>query len=88
MTDAYAAGLVDGEGTIYVDKNLSVRLEIQMAERALPTLEAMRQSYGGKVKLCRPATEKWAASWRWTMFSEEAGEALWSLLPHLQIKRP
>lgn len=87
MTDAYAAGLVDGEGTIYIDKNLAVRLEVQMAEKALQVLERLRDEYGGTVKLCRPETEKWAASYRWTQFSHEAETTLRRLLPHLRIKK-
>jgi hypothetical protein len=88
MIDAYAAGLIDGEGTVYIDRNLSVRLEVQMTQPAIQTLRWLQRNYGGIVKKCRPETERWAASYRWTQFSDEAIATLRCVLPWLQIKRP
>src|SRR5690349_2155451 len=67
--DAYAAGLIDGEGCIYLQdsarksegqRSFSVVVEVGMTVKALPVLEALQRAYGGRIYSTRPATEKWA----------------------------
>ena len=87
MNDAYAAGLVDGEGCIHIDKTLTPRLEIGMAETALDVLKAFRREYGGTIHLGRAETEKWAASYHYTITGGNLAPVLLRLLPHLFLKR-
>jgi hypothetical protein len=93
MIDAYAAGLVDGEGCIYVQDSVrkgsgrraySATVEIGMAEKAKSLLTAMQ---GGTVKSSRPASDRWAASYAWTVSGTDAERCLERLLPYLVLKK-
>src|SRR5262245_28123998 len=89
--DAYAAGLLDGEGCLRITKRErwhSVWIEMSMAKKGLPLLNWMKNRYGGKVSLQRKATEKWAEAWRWRLFGKNAMEALKKLKPLLRLKQP
>lgn len=89
--DAYAAGLIDGEGCIYLQKNrqgksFTICVEIGMAAKALHLLRSMQVQYGGSIVLTRPATERWQAAWALTIFSTQAVKMLKALLPYLRLK--
>jgi hypothetical protein len=94
--DAYAAGLVDGEGCVYVtnaarkgvgQKSYSITVEIGMSVKALGLLRMMKREYGGTIKLSRPATEKWSEAHAWTVVGERAESCLLRLLPYLILKQ-
>jgi hypothetical protein len=96
MIDAYAAGLVDGEGCIYVQDSVrkgsgrraySATVEIGMAEKAKSLLTAMQRVHGGTVKSSRPASDRWAASYAWTVSGTDAERCLERLLPYLVLKK-
>lgn len=87
--DAYAAGLIDGEGSLTITQRkryYTARIEIGMTERALPVLHSMQTSYGGKVSQLRDATEKWEAAWRWRVFGKEAVALARRVYPLLRLK--
>jgi hypothetical protein len=91
MTPAYAAGLFDGEGCVYVNVNKRSRhyaptASIGMSDRALPVLTAMAEAHGGKVRRFRPATKKWAAAYVWRVDGRTAANFLRLVLPHLEVK--
>lgn len=89
--DAYAAGLIDGEGSLGIQKShdwYSARVEIGMTEPALAVLRSMQSRYGGTVSKSREATPKWAAAWRWRMFGREATEFVRQIRPLLRLKGP
>lgn len=100
LSDAYVAGLIDGEGCIYLSpsgresrnramrKGFSVSLEIGMTLAAKPVLTALHHQYGGYLGMAREATEKWSESWHWKLQGEPAATLLQALLPHLVIKKP
>ena len=94
--DAYAAGLVDGEGCIYVtnaarkgvgSRSYSAAVEIGMSVKAISLLRMIKREYGGTIKLSRPATDKWAEAHAWTIVGERAEACLLRLLPHLVLKQ-
>jgi hypothetical protein len=87
LIDVYAAGLLDGEGCIYVDPKLTARIDVGMTERAKPTLEWLARTYGGRVRPFREETERWQAAWTWTVIGTKATAVCEQLLPHLQIKQ-
>jgi hypothetical protein len=96
MIDAYAAGLVDGEGCIYIQDSTrkgagrraySATVEIGMAEKAKSLLTAMQRVYGGTVKPSRPASDRWAASHAWVASGTDAERCLERLLSHLVLKK-
>ena len=85
--DAYAAGLIDGEGCIQVTKKGHARLEMGMGVAALEVLHEMAEEYGGSVRLTRPATEKWQAAHAWSVHGTQAAEALARVYPFLRLKQ-
>lgn len=86
LSDAYAAGLVDGEGCVSIDQDGTIRVEIGMTEKALPTLLELRETYGGTVRLFRPATEWWQAAYQWITQNADAARVLERVRPWLTLK--
>jgi hypothetical protein len=87
-TDAYAAGLIDGEGCISITKRaLTVHVDVGMTKPGLPLLIEMAERYGGNVRPFRAATARWAEAHTWTIVGEGAVAMLRLLLPSLRIKR-
>lgn len=93
--DAYVAGLVDGEGCIYVMDSSRYGsgsishypvVEVGMTQKALTVLRLLHRTYGGSLYEMREATEKWDAAWTWKVQGPKAAEALAGWLPHLTIK--
>ena len=91
--DVYAAGLIDGEGCIYVQdtarkgqKVYSPVVEIGMSEKALPVLKVMQHHYQGSISQHREATERWSAAYHWRVNGAKAAECLRRLQPHLILK--
>jgi hypothetical protein len=90
-TDAYAAGLIDGEGCIYISRersSYSLRVDTGMSAKALPLMEDLRNEYGGSVVKAREEMGKWAAAYKWAISGEAAASMLQRLLPALRLKRP
>lgn len=94
--DAYAAGLVDGEGCVYVtssarkggnQRSYSAIVEIGMSVKALGLLRIMKREYGGSIKLARPATERWSEAHAWVVTGVKAEAMLIRILPHLLLKK-
>lgn len=59
---AWAAGLFDGEGYIYVTDKV-VKVTIEMTD--LDLLERMQQYFGGSVYQQKQRQAHWKTSWRW-----------------------
>ena len=98
LTAAYAAGLIDGEGCLYVQCQktkkgrpikpiYSIRLDIGMAVKALPLLEKLKVQYGGSLRLKRKAIEKQAAIYYWTLSGKTLKVLLDEVAPYLIIKQ-
>ena len=87
--DAYAAGLIDGEGCLTITcsgRYYTARVEVGMTERALPVIQSMRKRYGGKVTKMREASPKWEAAWRWRVIGAESVAFVRLIKPLLRLK--
>lgn len=84
-TDAYVAGLIDGEGSIYIDRQyLTPKLEIGMT-KAEGLLAELAERYGGKVRR-QKRHEARADLFRWTVLGEALEPMLCRVGPHLRLK--
>lgn len=93
IQDAYAAGLVDGEGCLHLTtsgRNRSAwtaKVTINMAVGAKPVLEAMRETYGGGLCLNRQRTETHQEVWLWSLTAKDELTAfLTAVRPYLMVK--
>ncbi len=90
LTDAYVAGLIDGEGCISIAKgtrgHYSVRVEVGMTIKASALLEMLQAEYGGAIDSHRAATDRWEAALRWRILGSKAGPFLERMLPQLLLK--
>ena len=85
---AWAIGLFEGEGCIYLRKNKQqVHLFVRMTD--LDVLEKLQKLWGGTVKACTPAKDpKHKKSWRWALYRRaEVKNILLQILPHLSARR-
>lgn len=90
LTAAYVAGLIDGEGCLWIQnkKNrwYTPRCDIGMAEKGLPVLRLLKQQYGGALGSHRKKTDKWEAAWRWAIGGEKCRLMLLEVAPFLVLK--
>lgn len=91
MNDAYAAGILDGEGCLTVGTNKKVmtfdaRVHCGMTKKAIFVLESLQKEYGGRLRMHRAATERWEEAWMWTLCGKEAVAALERISPQMQLK--
>lgn len=89
MTDAYAAGLVDGEGCIGIapsGKAYTARVDVGMTKKASALLYDLQTEYGGTVRFARAATKEWEEALTWTLCGQAAANFLDRILPHLRLK--
>ena len=92
VTDAYVAGIIDGEGCITIESrsnstSYAIRVDVGMTDRALTLLQALKKQYGGSVSRHRKKSEKWDAASRWTVCGVQAADFLTKVMEHLQLKR-
>lgn len=90
MTAAYVAGLIDGEGCLYIvrrKKWFYPRLDLAMADKALPLLQKLHHQFGGSLNLHRKATERWDGAHRWALMGQPLRELLTNCLPFFQVKK-
>ena len=91
LTDAYAAGLFDGEGCVYIatkgNRWFYPRTDVGMTTKGKALLDMMCQKYGGKVRKFREATDKWEAAWTWNLLNRDTEPFLRAIQPHLVIKQ-
>lgn len=91
---AYAAGLMDGEGTIRIQHSTSkygvrygIMGDVGMSAKGLPALTFMQERYGGNITKRRNPTTKWAAAYSWRIFGAEAEAFLRNIQPYLILKQ-
>lgn len=84
-TDAYVAGLIDGEGCIYIGKaDLRPRVEIAMS-KAENLLKGLQAEYGGRVRLQKTHSNR-ADLHRWVAYGRTATTVLKRVGPYLRLK--
>lgn len=79
---AYAAGLIDGDGSIYLDSRAHY-LTIELSGRAKTLPEWLQNYFGGSLSRVKNNGEMW----RWRIGGEEAEKTVLRLSPFLKIKR-
>lgn len=89
--DAYAAGLMDGDGCITIGRDLRkkhyyLRVEIGMT-KAINLLQILKNTYGGNFTRMRKESKKWAEAHTWRIFSDNAMTFLKRIYPYLILKR-
>lgn len=91
ITPQYAAGLIDGEGTIGISHTTAdtytLRVAIGMVTKSSGILTAMKSRWGGRLDSMKPETERHAPKDRWMLESAQAAEFLEEIAPHLILKR-
>lgn len=90
----YAAGLIDGEGSIGSHARArngrtyyTARVQIGMSRPGLPALRAMRSRWGGGLSQTRAASGRWEEAWTWTLSGKAAGLFLKEIQRHLMVKQ-
>lgn len=92
MDIRYAAGIVDGEGSIAVWRatNRTYQADVSITNTYLPLLEAFHVQYGGKPpRVANKWTTRpnWKVLYRWNLPGQTALAFLKSIEPHLIVKR-
>lgn len=86
---AYAAGLIDGEGSIcLVPKSRTYFLRVQIANTNIDVLRWVQQKFGGNVHTIWNGQSKqnWKTGWMWQMGWTRAAEFIRLIRPWLKIK--
>ena len=91
MNLQYAAGLIDGEGYIGIQRaggSYQVRLKVSMSDKGRAALDSLAATLGGKVNPDREATEVRRESFTWALTGERACALISDLRPYLLVKGP
>ncbi len=93
---SYLAGLFDGEGCITLTRykpegqviysNYMVVVKVRMCNELVVRL--FQQTFGGKVRHCKPKKSQWSETWEWYLTTPEFLPFLTDILPYLILKRP
>ena len=89
---AYAAGLIDGEGCIRIQKQSNkqtyiVVVQLAMSEKASVIRQALIATFGGNSYEMEFKNKKWAKQWQWRISGEKACDLLSQILPFLVLKK-
>lgn len=92
--DAYAAGIIDGEGWIGISRfnrnalpTFQPGVEVTMTEKALAVIQWLQSEYGGNVyKKPDPQRPENAPCYRWSIVGEPAAIFLQKISPALLLK--
>jgi len=92
----YLAGLFDGEGCFCITRNVSrrnrmgveIKLLAQIDLRQLSVLKQIQELLGGNVRSSREETNKYAATFKWTIWSDRAANFAQIIKDRLLIKKP
>lgn len=89
---AYAAGLIDGEGCIRIQKQSNkqtyiVVVQLAMTNKAIVIRDELIKTFGGNSYDMEFKNEKWAKQWQWRISGEKACDLLKKILPFLVLKK-
>jgi len=94
ISDGYAAGFFDGEGSVYAatrrkakDAARSPTVIVCIANTNLEVLKAHQERWGGSICERKVTKQKCQRQWQWVICTRNAREFLLAILPHLIIKR-
>jgi len=91
---AYAAGILDGEGSIGIGHNIRnptkpvywIVIDVSMSEKGLVVLQWLRKNFGGSISNQRQQTERWSLTCSWRIFGDPALKLLRRVRPYLLLK--
>ncbi len=92
----WAAGFVDGEGNIAIQRYSSTRgrrhrpchnLLLQVAQTSLGPLEKLKELWGGRIGERKHGNPRRAPIWGWWVSGKDAAQAIAELRPYLLVKR-
>ena len=90
----WAAGFIDGEGCIAINRQWSQPkgrkytnfvLQISVCQKVRTPLDRLQEMWGGHVYQYNLGKAKY---WRWLLWSHNAAAAVEQMLPYLTVKRP
>ena len=92
---AYLAGIVEGEGTIGIEKgkidkyrkNHKYILRLQVVNTDKRLLNWLKENYGGTVDIKSEAKENWRRVYQWRLGSKRAYTLLKCMRPYLVFKK-
>lgn len=88
---AYAAGLIDGEGSISASPSPrcqhNYRVQVAVAMCDYEPLGWLMETFGSKVRIERRVTKTGKPIFTWSLYCQNAADFLEMLLPYLKIKR-
>jgi hypothetical protein len=87
---AYAAGIIDGEGSIYSHVNstkgsVAIRISVSMTDYCVP--EWLHDKYGGSLNYRTPSNPRHKPYCQWAISSRQAAALLELLIPYLKAKK-
>lgn len=88
VVHAYAAGLIDGEGTVSLIRNRKGKFRaptVSMTSTTLELLSFMKGQYGGSIRRHRTYKDHHKQAWVWSIRYDRAIACLEQLLPHLKV---
>lgn len=89
---AWAAGFVDGEGCISIDRRIRKgyvghRLRVVASNTHQSALRRLQQLFGGLVYQARQKDGRHQAIWHWSIPGVAAGASLQKMLTYMDVKR-
>ncbi len=87
ISSQYAAGIIDGEGCIsFSGLDTRKQLTLSVSNRNKEMLEALRETYGGKIYEIKSKSDKHSAYYNWVISCGLAADVLRDVLPHMIVK--
>ena len=87
---AYAAGILDGEGSICLTKNRSGRWpspQVAVASTDRELLDWLREQFSGSISIKKPRRSTHQVSYDWKLTDQNALRFLQLVRPYLRIER-
>ena len=87
---AWAAGIIDGEGTVLLAKNKANKtwtLRVVVGNTDPRMIAALHDLFGGGVSFTAARKGNWRPVWRWYVYHKKAEACLERVLPWLRVKR-
>ena len=85
---AYVAGIIDGEGCIYIEhgkKGKGFQLSVSVGSSDRWLCEFLKFSFGGCLYDMKSKT---LPCWKWEIRTKQAGQFLGDIFPYLRLKKP
>jgi len=81
MIHAYAAGIIDGEGSVMIINRTTPTISVSNTSR--PILEFLKENYGGHIKVQKKYKQHHKDCWVWNLLHDKALLMLENILPFM-----